>query len=126
MKEERGALLVGTSLRRFAYQFMSPVQRLGPGSYRVVVDGVVLDGGLGLGVIDVESSEWISDRQPLAGELLRGPNLYWSAQWPSGNDMVAEFTLDQAAQIQIVLANWARTPSSSSWALRGIALERTS
>jgi hypothetical protein len=106
-------LSVRTGAGKVAYQIvMDAPTSLPAGTFTAVVRGSVTGGGLLLGVLDSDRDTWVA---PLGH--------FWSGQRGFGKSVMAvPFTLKHAANIRLILANWAQTGRSSSWVLRSATI----
>jgi hypothetical protein len=120
----RSGIAVATTPSRYAYQFLSKPLTLPSGSYTVRAHGRVLDGGLGLGVINVRGGAWISRPPGVQPETQPQASLYWSGQNVGGGRMAASFTLARPSQVQVIFTNWAPSAYSSSWQLSSVQVEK--
>jgi hypothetical protein len=120
----RSGIAVATTSSRYAYQVLSQPLTLRGGSYTVRAHGRVLDGGLGLGVINVRGGAWISRPPGVEAETQPQASLYWSGQNLGGGRMGASFSLARASQVQVIFTNWAPSAYSSSWQLSSVQVEK--
>jgi len=108
-----GALRVETNSKHLDYQLKGPAVSIPPGHYRVIVAGLVTNGGIDVGVLDNVASSWIVQ------------DLYWYGQFQGDmRPMTAEFSLEQPAEIRVILSNWQTKEASSAWLLRHVSVER--
>jgi hypothetical protein len=104
---------VTTTSHKWNYEAVSPSLTLPEGTYRVLLDGRVLGGGMDVGVLNLEKNVWISQR------------FYWRGQrYMSGRWMAAPFSLDGSTRIEIVLSNWVPVDQASKWRLGELRLVR--
>lgn len=119
---------VMTSDQRFGYQLVSPLFRLRPGAYGVLVDGDVRAGALALEVLDVAKRRFVVENRYSAQERHSQTNF-------KNGRMFARFSLASDAQVQVVLSNWAptvgppffpriSTAKSSHWRIESVSLVR--
>jgi hypothetical protein len=108
-----GAARVRTTSQKLGYQLEGPTTPLPAGTYHAVVSGRVEAGGALLGVLDAGRDSWIAQAGFAAGE-----------RWLAGRTMSVEFTLQKAADVSVVLSNWAPTDRRSIWLVRRVALVR--
>lgn len=104
-----GALALTTTSGRFAYQLLGPKVRVDSGNYAVSVAGAVVSGGLELGVLDARRNVWIATG---------------TAHRLAGGRLVVGFSIDQRAEIQPILANFAERDSRSRWTVRAVTVRR--
>jgi O-Antigen ligase len=87
------ALSVVTSGTDNAYQLMSPVVALKPGTYVAAVRGEVQSGGMAVGVLDAKADKWIQVES------------FYSGKPPSRATMPDEFRITTTKRIQIILSD---------------------
>lgn len=105
-------LIVATNSEPLDYQLVSPVMTLDSGWNRLIVDGAVLRGGIGLYVLDVDS-----------GTFLDSAN-FRARQWQFNPAGVAylDFYLPQTEQVLIILTSYRDAPGSSLWRLSRVSV----
>lgn len=106
----RGALDVTTGDGSAAYQLQSAALPLEPGAYEVVVRGTIADGGMQVGVLDLETNTRLATR------------MFWQGQESSVH--VVPFTVDTARRAALVLSNASRVDRASAWRLSAVELRR--
>ena len=105
-------LTVSTNTQPLDYQLISPVMTLDSGWNRLIVDGSVLRGGIGLYVLDVNSGTFVDSAN------------FTARQWqlnPAGVAYV-DFYLPQTADVLFILTNYRDTQSSSLWRLSRVSV----
>lgn len=107
-------LTVSTNTQPLDYQLISPVMTLDSSWNRLIVDGSVLRGGIGLYVLDVNSLTFL------------GSANFTARQWrlnPVGVAYV-DFYLPQTEEVLFILTNYRDTPSSSLWRLSRVSVDK--
>ncbi|MDP9206804.1 MAG: hypothetical protein M3P12_15375 [Gemmatimonadota bacterium] len=109
----------GTALRtgakNFEKQLSSPAVSLAAGAYEIVVEGRVVEGGLGLG----------AER----GSTCLGNSFFSAGEWRRRRDaplMVRPLTLGRHQQVRIILSNWAFPDAVSLWNIRRVFIRSLS
>jgi len=106
-----------TNDQSFGYQIISPVLKLGPGAYALLVHGEVLEGGLALEVLDVSMNRFVVE------DLYSAEQRQSRTNFQNGR-MFTKFSLASTTQIQLVLSNWAPKSRASRWRLQSASLVR--
>lgn len=107
-----------TTGRKSGYQLISPIFKLHPGAYGILVAGEVRSGGLNLGVLDISKNRWVvPNRSYFARQRHSETNFH-------NGRMFTRFTLASDARMQLILSNWTPTTASSRWRLEFASLVR--
>lgn len=109
------ALTLRTRAKNFEKQLSSPTVSLPAGSYEIVVDGRVNEGGLGLGV----------ER----GSTCLGNSFFSANEWRGRRNaplMVRPLTLGSQQQVRVVLSNWSFPDAVSLWKIRRVFIRSLS
>jgi hypothetical protein len=108
-----GATRIVTTTPPAEYELVSPTINAKPGTYVVQIDGRPVTGGVGVGVASAATNGWLNTG-------------YYFADMPgySRERMNVPFTLAQGDTFKVILLNWARVPSTSTWDIKNIELIR--
>jgi hypothetical protein len=105
------AVRVVTSGTIEAYQVWSPDVPAAPGSYYIVVEGQIRDGGMEIGALNAERDRWIHVTRYTTGK-----------KSGHGTYMATGFSLAKPTNVRVILSNW--NNGQSRWIVHRVRLLR--
>lgn len=126
IKNFNHSFLIKTSSTAMGYQLISPTFQLSPGTYFLILNGLVLNGGIHIGIAQMQCDKVLKNQPPRCNEQkfisLYG---YIDKQFSKKSKIIfIPIEFSHVLNIHLILLNLTLKPQSSLWKIKYITLRK--